>query len=91
MCETFAASEPPALISEPRPFVYISAEDIFRPVIPGGYINSKREAEQGIARMLNGRPEFRPVFMRPSKCHQRAKQDNAVAHTSLQAWFIMLT
>ena len=32
-----------------RTFVYISAEDIFRPVIPARYITTKREAESEIA------------------------------------------
>jgi hypothetical protein len=67
MCETFTSSEPPTDIAGPRPFVYISAEDVWRPFIPAGYINSKREAEQGIAAMLNKRPDFRPVFIRPSE------------------------
>jgi hypothetical protein len=33
------------------PFVYISAEDVFRPVIPARYIATKREAEIGIQRL----------------------------------------
>lgn len=53
-------SPPPLTTSNPypslyptnsRPFVYISAEDIFRPIIPEGYINTKRQAEAEILRM----------------------------------------
>lgn len=53
----------------PRPFVYISAEDIFRPVIPARYISTKREAEQGIERLISGnlRDRFRGVYIRPSQ------------------------
>ncbi|KAH9005274.1 mitochondrial protein [Lactarius hatsudake] len=39
----------------PRPFVYISAEDIFRPVIPAAYIETKREAEEQVERVVGGR------------------------------------
>jgi hypothetical protein len=67
MCETFAASEAPDNQNTPRPFVYISAEDIMRPLVPHGYIQSKREAEQGIASMLRSRADLRPVFIRPSE------------------------
>ncbi|KAH8926002.1 NAD(P)-binding protein [Atractiella rhizophila] len=50
------------------PFVFISAEDIFRPFIPSGYIQSKREAELTIS-TLSKTPlarTTRPVFLRPS-------------------------
>jgi hypothetical protein len=67
MCETFVSSAPPADGSGPRPFVYISAEDIFRPLIPSGYITSKREAERLIIAIANKQPNFRPVFIRPSE------------------------
>ena len=52
-----------------RTFVYISAEDIFRPVIPARYITTKREAENEIAALCeaNGH-NVRPVFIRPSTC-----------------------
>ncbi|KJA27353.1 hypothetical protein HYPSUDRAFT_929163 [Hypholoma sublateritium FD-334 SS-4] len=52
----------------PRPFVYISAEDIFRPVIPARYIDTKREAERGIEQMMAGNSDYRGVYMRPSAC-----------------------
>jgi len=39
-------------LSADKTFVYISAEDIFRPVIPARYITTKREAEKEIARQV---------------------------------------
>lgn len=33
-------------LSKPSQFIYISAEDIFRPFIPSRYISTKREAER---------------------------------------------
>lgn len=50
----------------PRPFVYISAEDIFRPVIPAAYIDTKREAEEQVERVVGGRTNYRGVYLRPS-------------------------
>ncbi|KAH9043121.1 mitochondrial protein [Lactarius pseudohatsudake] len=50
----------------PRPFVYISAEDIFRPVIPAAYIETKREAEEQVERVVGGRTNYRGVYLRPS-------------------------
>lgn len=44
------ASAPPLSLQE-NPFVYISAEDIFRPVIPARYILTKRQAEEHIFRL----------------------------------------
>jgi len=51
----------------PRPFIYISAEDIFRPVVPSAYIDTKREAEEQIDRMIKGNANYRGVYMRPSE------------------------
>ncbi|GAA96779.1 uncharacterized protein L969DRAFT_54435 [Mixia osmundae IAM 14324] len=60
------------------PFVFISAEDIFRPFIPERYIATKREAEQEMTRLVMARAfpsgdapveagrDVRPVFLRPS-------------------------
>ncbi|SJX65826.1 uncharacterized protein SRS1_16380 [Sporisorium reilianum f. sp. reilianum] len=39
------------LPSDPAPFVYISAEDLFRPVVDARYIRTKRQAESAIARL----------------------------------------
>lgn len=66
VCETFISTTPDTPLPHPRAFVYVSAEDIFRPFIPARYIESKREAELGIERMLLGNPAFRGVFVRPS-------------------------
>lgn len=52
----------------PRPFVYISAEDIFRPVIPARYIETKWEAERGIEAMMADAANYRGVYIRPSAC-----------------------
>ena len=66
MCEEFVKSPPAANAGGPRAFVYISAEDCNRPLVPAGYIQAKREAELGIERMLLDRPGFRGVYIRPS-------------------------
>jgi len=52
----------------PRPFVYISAEDMLRPVIPARYIETKREAERRIEEMMIDKPDYRAVYIRPSTC-----------------------
>ena len=61
-------------MNSPSPFVYLSAEDIFRPFISPRYIETKREAEQAILDRLASSSEdasspqrsIRPVFVRPS-------------------------
>jgi hypothetical protein len=70
VCEAFvsSAAENAKITNTPRPFVYISAEDVFRPVIPARYIETKREAEQGIESMMVNKPGYRGVYMRPSTC-----------------------
>lgn len=68
VCETYlAARAPPECAAGLRPyaFVYLSAEDMGRPFIPRRYIETKREAEQGIARLCAG-TDVRGVFIRPS-------------------------
>lgn len=70
--ETFLEAQTPVAEGEAvptKPFVYISAADAFRPVVPSRYIESKREAEFGILRKSADRPELgiRPLFMRPGK------------------------
>ncbi|KAJ9475999.1 MIOREX complex component 2 [Pseudozyma hubeiensis] len=40
-----------ASTAEPAPFIYISAEDLFRPVVDARYIRTKRQAESAIARL----------------------------------------
>ncbi|KAG7452450.1 NAD(P)-binding protein [Guyanagaster necrorhizus] len=66
VCEAFVNSGPAEGLSR-RPFVYISAEDIFRPIIPARYIETKREAEAGIDSLVSQKPgQFRGVYIRPS-------------------------
>lgn len=68
MAEAFVNSADAAVEWEqPRPFIYISAEDIFRPVVPSAYIDTKREAEEQIDRMIDGKTNYRGVYMRPSE------------------------
>jgi hypothetical protein len=62
-------SVPSSSASTSRPFVYISAADCFRPLVPARYIETKREAELEIARRCTEHPEagVRPLFIRPGK------------------------
>ena len=66
VCEAFMASPAGVDPSKARPFVYVSAEDIFRPVIPARYIETKREAERAIEQMMFLKSQFRGVYIRPS-------------------------
>lgn len=65
-----STSPDPGALSAPRPFVYISAEDIFRPFISARYIETKREAEKAIGEMMRVRPDYRGVYIRPSMCRR---------------------
>ncbi|KAJ7940579.1 mitochondrial protein [Mycena leptocephala] len=77
VCEAFLASAPPAeaASSAVRPFVFISAADVFRPWIAARYIETKRAAERGIAQLLDPHTDrFRAVYLRPGlvyHAHQR--------------------
>ena len=66
VCEAFLNSKPTVETAGPRAFVYISAEDCNRPVVPSGYIRTKREAEMLIGRMVQEQPGYRAVYIRPS-------------------------
>ncbi|KAI9571329.1 NAD(P)-binding protein [Boletus coccyginus] len=66
VCEAFKSSTPDPGVTRVRPFIYISAEDIFRPLVPARYIETKREAEQTITLLLRDLPNHRSVFIRPS-------------------------
>ncbi|KAG9123048.1 hypothetical protein FRC07_000312 [Ceratobasidium sp. 392] len=62
--ETYASFTPAS--GSARPFVYISAEDVFRPLVPARYIESKRAAEaaitrEGRVRGLMYHPHTRPL------------------------------
>lgn len=46
-----AGTSASAALSSPAPFIYISAEDLFRPVVDARYIRTKRQAESAIARL----------------------------------------
>ncbi|KZT09500.1 mitochondrial protein [Laetiporus sulphureus 93-53] len=65
-CEAFVSSQPTVRVEGPRPFIFISAEDVFRPLISARYIETKREAELGIEQMMTGNSNYRGVYMRPS-------------------------
>jgi hypothetical protein len=67
VAEAFVNSVDNTGLGQPRPFIYISAEDIFRPLVPAAYIDTKREAEEQIDRMIEGKTNFRGVYMRPSE------------------------
>lgn len=66
VCETLVSTEPEVEVNGPRPFVYVSAEDIFRPFISARYIETKREAEVRIEELLAVDPNYRGVYIRPS-------------------------
>lgn len=66
VCEAFFSTDSEVPLSGPRPFVYVSAEDVFRPFIPAKYIQTKREAEWHIENMLEHNESFRGVYIRPS-------------------------
>lgn len=85
VCEAFISSSASADSNTPRPFVYISAEDIFRPVIPARYIETKREAEQDIESMMVKNPSYRGVYMRPSTCF--SCEEMHVMYLSNKVWY----
>ncbi|KDQ17937.1 hypothetical protein BOTBODRAFT_29251 [Botryobasidium botryosum FD-172 SS1] len=65
--KTYIDSIPSSSTSAPRPFIYISAEDIFRPFVSARYIETKREAELEITRLceMDDAKRVRGVAMRP--------------------------
>ncbi|KAG1756706.1 mitochondrial protein [Suillus paluster] len=66
MCEAFVASEPVSGISHVRPFIYVSAEDVNRPIVSVRYLETKREAEKRIEEIIQSHPQYRGVYVRPS-------------------------
>ncbi|KAJ3810935.1 mitochondrial protein [Lentinula lateritia] len=90
VCQAFLSSGQGKQSPKPRPFVYISAEDVFRPIIPARYIETKREAEMGIEAMLSTSPpgQYRGVYIRPSlvyHAHYRPLTTPAAAIFDLSA------
>ncbi len=73
VCEAFLDSKPTIETNGPRAFVYISAEDCTRPLVPTGYIKTKREAELLLEKMIQERGGHRGVYIRPSMCHSRVE------------------
>ncbi|CAI4654632.1 CDA_G0037580.mRNA.1.CDS.1 [Saccharomyces cerevisiae] len=66
-----------------RSFTYISADKGF-PLIPSGYINSKREAEIELEKMQR---YFRPIIVRPGfmfDVHRNAIGPRSFIHTALE-------
>lgn len=51
----------------PRSFVYISAGTGFSPVVPDGYLTSKREAEGLILQKCTPETNVHPLIMRPGE------------------------
>ncbi|OBZ75999.1 GTP:AMP phosphotransferase AK3, mitochondrial [Grifola frondosa] len=66
VCEAFLATAPPEGVDGPRAFVFVSAEDCTRPFVSARYIETKREAEVEIDKMIDGNTGFRGVYIRPS-------------------------
>ena len=66
-CEAYISAKPSLSLTKPRAFVHVSAEDVFRPWIPAGYIEMKREAEVGINQLVSDHPGLRAVHIRPSQ------------------------
>lgn len=64
--ETYQAAAPPE--NAGKTFVYVSAEDVFRPFVPKRYIETKRQAEDEISRVcgeISPPGSLRDVFIRP--------------------------
>ena len=61
------SSKPEVELPNPRAFVYISAEDIYRPFISTKYIETKRRAELDIGNIVSSNPTFRGVYVRPGE------------------------
>ncbi|WWC85567.1 uncharacterized protein L201_000431 [Kwoniella dendrophila CBS 6074] len=85
---------PPPLT--PKQFIYISAADAFRPLIPSRYIETKREAELEIARrcesynekhITENQGQIKPIFIRPGLMYH----PHIRPLTTLPAFFIDLS
>ncbi|GAA5978704.1 hypothetical protein JCM10908_004453 [Rhodotorula pacifica] len=71
------------------PFVFISAEDIFRPFVPRRYISTKRAAEAAIwqrSHTASVPQSIRPILMRPSLMyHPHLAPSSTLPATVLEA------
>jgi hypothetical protein len=67
VCETFVASKPKSGLTRVRPFVYVSAEDFSRPLVSVRYLETKREAEKRIEEIVRDHPQYKGIYVRPSK------------------------
>ncbi|BGP05825.1 hypothetical protein JCM10049v2_001640 [Rhodotorula toruloides] len=87
--EAFRHSRSPSVNTTLPPFVFISAEDIFRPFVPERYIKTKREAEHQIWSRTHEdaeRPRVRPIFVRPSLMyHPHLNPPSTLPATLLEA------
>lgn len=90
VCEAYMASAPPAdARAGARPFVFLSAADVFRPWVPARYLETKREAERGLDTLLAADPaRFRGIYLRPGlvyHAHQRPLTTPAAALLDMTA------
>ncbi|GAA6051846.1 hypothetical protein JCM3770_005494 [Rhodotorula araucariae] len=87
--EAFHSSRSSTAATSPSPFVFISAEDIFRPFVPARYIQTKRDAETQIWQRAAAdapAPTVRPVFVRPSLMyHPHLNPPSTLPATLLEA------
>ncbi|BGP37919.1 hypothetical protein JCM10450v2_001856 [Rhodotorula kratochvilovae] len=84
-----SSRSPTSAAASPSPFVFISAEDIFRPFVPARYIQTKRDAEAQLWQRAvadDPTPSVRPVFVRPSLMyHPHLNPPSTLPATLLEA------
>lgn len=66
VCEAFVASKPVSGLTRVRPFIYVSAEDVNRPIVSVRYLETKREAEKRIEEIVRDHSQYKGVYVRPS-------------------------
>ena len=78
VCDAFVSSTPSPDHTQniPRPFIFISAEDISRPMVSARYIETKREAELGIEALVANKSGYRGVYIRPSMFDTRVRRQS---------------
>lgn len=67
VAQTFAEEQQSETQAQ-KPFVFLSAADILRPIVSARYCSNKREAETVIDRIAHQNGHIRPVFLRPGAC-----------------------